>query len=193
MGQYDRVGDDKVTGIGMSRRTLGKSLPRSSEIPTMTIKSDGLEEHIQYMKDHALIAKFVGIWPIEKDLICWINHHWKPRGDYELRLGAKKFFIIIFYNLEDKNKIFEGGSYLYNLTGLYLTFWQKRFSCTNMVEALFPPLQVLQVRDPIRYRKYVGSVHRSRRSNKIDEVCLLRPDLRLPRYLKRATDQYQTF
>ena len=74
------------------------------------------------MKDHALIAKFVGIWLIEKNLIWWINHHWKPKRGYELRLGIKGFFTIIFYNLEDKNRIFQGGLYFYNSTGLYLTF-----------------------------------------------------------------------
>ena len=69
----------------------------------MIIKSDRLESHIQYMKDHALLAKFVGIWPLEKALVWWINNTWKPKGGYDLRLGAKGFFTIIFYNVEDKN------------------------------------------------------------------------------------------
>ena len=79
------------------------------------------------MKDHALIAKFIGFWPMEKDLIWWINHHWKPKGGYELRLGAKGFFTVVFYNIEDKNRIFEGGPYFFNSTGMYLTFWKERF------------------------------------------------------------------
>jgi hypothetical protein len=89
VGQEGGVGDDKGTGTGMGRRTPRKCLPKSSEILTMPIKSKGLEANIQYMKDHALKAKFVGIWPIEKNVIWWVNHHWKPRGGYELRLGAK--------------------------------------------------------------------------------------------------------
>ena len=64
---------------------------------------------------------------MEKDLIWWINHHWKPKGGYELRLGAKGFFTVVFYNIEDKNRIFEGGPYFFNLAGLYLMFWKEKF------------------------------------------------------------------
>ena len=110
------------------RRAPGSCHPKSQEIPTLSINSDGLEAHIQYMKDHALIAKFVGVWPMEKGLICWINHHWKPKGGYELRLGTKGFFTVVFYILEDKNRVFEGGPYFYNLVGLYLTFWKEQFN-----------------------------------------------------------------
>lgn len=45
-----------------------------------------------------------------------------------MRVGAKGFFTIIFYNMEDKNQVFEGGPYFYNLENLYLTFQQERFS-----------------------------------------------------------------
>ena len=65
---------------------------------------------------------------MEKDLIWWINYHWKPKGGYELRLGANGFFTVVFYNPEDKNIIFEGGPYFYNFVGLYLTFWKERFN-----------------------------------------------------------------
>ena len=34
---------------------------------------------------------------------------------------------MVFYNVEDKNRIFEGGPYFFNSTGLYLTFWKERF------------------------------------------------------------------
>lgn len=120
--QAGNIGEDKGIGLGRGRRGPGKCLPKTNEIPTLTIKSEGLAAHILYMKDHALIAKFIGIWPIERNLIRWINHHWKPKGGYELQLGAKGLFTVVFYNLEDKNKIFEGGPCFYNLAGLYLTF-----------------------------------------------------------------------
>ena len=97
-------------------------MPKAKITPSLIIRSKGLASHIEYMKDHTLIAKFIRFWPTEKDLIWWINHHWKPKGGYELRLGAKGFFTVVFYNVEDKNRIFEGGPYFYNSTGLYLTF-----------------------------------------------------------------------
>ena len=123
MVQKDTKGDDKGKGIVGGWRAPSTCLLKSQKISTLTIKSNGLEMNIQYMKHHALIAKFVGFWPMEKNLIWWINHHWKPKGGYELRLGMKGFFTIVFYSLEDKNMIFEGGPYLYNSTGLYLTLW----------------------------------------------------------------------
>jgi hypothetical protein len=80
------------------------------------------------MKEHALIGKFLGLWPAERDLHKWIKHWWNPKGDYELQLGSKGFFTIILYNLEDKDRIFEGGPYFFNSAGLFLRFWTERFN-----------------------------------------------------------------
>ena len=85
------------------------------------------------MKEHALIEKLVGIWPPKQSLVAWIDKFWKPKGGYDLRLGAKGFFIVIFYHVEDRRHIFEGGAYFYNLAGLYLTFWQETF-CLEKVD-----------------------------------------------------------
>lgn len=62
---------------------------------------------------------------MEKMLGSWINTYWKPRGGYDLKLGAKWFFTVIFYNVEDKNRVFEGGPYFLNSAGLYLTYCRK--------------------------------------------------------------------
>jgi hypothetical protein len=43
------------------------------------------------MKDHALIGKFMGIWPSEKALQIWIKSHWKVKGQIDLQLGSKGF------------------------------------------------------------------------------------------------------
>ena len=39
----------------------------------------------------------------------WIKQQWKPKGDVRLHLGAKGFFTVVFSNLEDKDRIFDGG------------------------------------------------------------------------------------
>jgi hypothetical protein len=57
----------------------------------------------------ALIGKFLGLWPSEKDLVKWIQHWWKPKGHYDLQLGSKGFFTIILHNLEDINKSLKEG------------------------------------------------------------------------------------
>jgi hypothetical protein len=61
------------------------------------------------MKTHALIYKFMGLWPTERMLRNWIKYQWKPSGEVELHLGSKGFFTIVFMNLEDRDKVFEGG------------------------------------------------------------------------------------
>lgn len=66
------------------------------------------------MKDHMSIGKFVGIYPSEKDLTRWINEMWKPKGNYDMQLGAKGFVMIILFNLEDCNRIIYGGPYVFN-------------------------------------------------------------------------------
>jgi len=83
------------------RREPGQCIPKMAVIPSLALQSENLRKRIQYMKDHALIAKFIGIWPTEKALIGWIQSHWKPKGHYDLQLGSKGFFTIIFFNIED--------------------------------------------------------------------------------------------
>ena len=53
---------------------------------------------IELWKEKALIGKFLGIWPKEKDLVKWISSIWNPKGHYDLQLGSKGFFTIIFFN-----------------------------------------------------------------------------------------------
>jgi len=80
------------------------------------------------MTDHALIGKFIGLWPIEKALHGWISGKWKPKGHITLRLGPKGFFTVIFFCLEDKFRILDQGPYFFNSAGLYLREWIARFN-----------------------------------------------------------------
>jgi hypothetical protein len=106
----------------------GKCIPQAPQAPKYIISSPRIEEQKQYMRDYALVGKFLGLWPSERDLIKWIQYWWKPKGHYELQLGSKGFFTIILHNLEDRNHIFDGGPYFYNSVGLFLRFWTEKFS-----------------------------------------------------------------
>ena len=79
------------------------------------------------MFDHSLIGNFVGLQPLEKALIWWINSTWKPKGHFDLHLGSKGFFTIFFISLEDRNRVFDGGPYFYYLIGLFLRLWKEKF------------------------------------------------------------------
>jgi hypothetical protein len=106
----------------------GKCIPQAPQAPKYVISSPRIEEQKQYMRDYALVGKFLGLWPAERDLIKWIQYWWRPKGHYELQLGSKGFFTIIFHNLEDRNRIFDGGPYFFNSAGLFLRFWTEKFS-----------------------------------------------------------------
>lgn len=79
------------------------------------------------MSKHALICRFMGVRLNEKALCWWINQKWKPKGNYELQLGARNFFTVIFTHREDRDRTFEGGPYFYNSAGLYITYWKPNF------------------------------------------------------------------
>jgi hypothetical protein len=121
-------GKEPVQASASTPWVLGKCIPQAPQAPKYVISSPRIEEQKQYMRDYALVGKFLGLWPSERDLIKWIQYWWKPRGHYELQLGSKGFFTIIFHNLEDRNRIFDGGSYFYNSAGLFLRFWTEKFS-----------------------------------------------------------------
>jgi hypothetical protein len=63
------------------------------------------------------------------------------KEDMTLDSNKKGFFTIIFYHVEDRNHIFEGGTYFYNSAGLYLTFWQERL-CLEKVDLLVAPVWI---------------------------------------------------
>jgi len=69
----------------------------------------------------------MGIWPMEKALYTWIKDTWKPKGERNIHLGSKGFPIVVFTNLEDKDRIFEGGPYFYVAASLYMQPWMMNF------------------------------------------------------------------
>jgi hypothetical protein len=58
----------------------GKCIPQSNTTPRYVIISTRVGENTQFMKEHALIGKFMGLWPSEKDLMKWIKIWWNPKG-----------------------------------------------------------------------------------------------------------------
>jgi hypothetical protein len=118
-----------------------KCIPQDPIALRYVIKTTRIEEHMQFMRDHALIGKFLGLWPSENDLSRWIMAWWNPKGDYEIHLNSKGFFTVIFYNLEDKDQIFEGGPYFYKSVGLYLRFWTNHF-CLEKENFTYAPVWI---------------------------------------------------
>lgn len=122
---------EPVMGNLWQMRLGGKCLPRAQKKPRYIIPSNKLERYNSYMKDHALICKFIGYWPAEKELYRWIYQRWKPKGHVELKLGAKGFLTAIFANLSDKERVFKEGPYFMNNAGLFMKYWEERYNPKN--------------------------------------------------------------
>ena len=80
------------------------------------------------MKERALINKFIGIWSTQKTCVWWINTTWKSPSHYDLQLGAKCFFMIIFFNEVDQSRIIDNRPYFFNSACIFLTPWKERFN-----------------------------------------------------------------
>ena len=84
----------------------------------MTILGIEIRDKVKTWKEKSLIGKFVGVWPRERNLVRWIQGTWKLKGHYDLHLGSKGFFMITFFNQEDRDRVLEGGPYFFFSAGL---------------------------------------------------------------------------
>ena len=78
-------------------------------IPMIQILSELIQEKIETWKEKALIGKFLGGCPRERNLVWWNQGPWKPKGHYDLQQGEKGFLTIIFFNQEDQDRVLEDG------------------------------------------------------------------------------------
>ena len=86
-------------GTSRGRRScLGGCLSKAQSIQAIQIKSDKIRGKIELWREKALIGKFVGVWPRERDLVRWIKGTWNPNGHYDIHLRSKGFFNIILFN-----------------------------------------------------------------------------------------------
>ena len=101
--------------------------PKKTDNLRVIINDPEIQAYREHMAEHAIICKFMGVWPSERTLCQWIRQQWKPKGDVQLHLGAKGFFTVVFSTLEDKDRVFDGGPYFLASTGLYMRPWKPNF------------------------------------------------------------------
>jgi hypothetical protein len=56
----------------------------------------------------------------------------------ELHLGSKGLFTAVFMNLEERDKVFEGGPYFHTSVRLYIRPWKENFSPEKETFKNFP-------------------------------------------------------
>ena len=66
------------------RVTSNTLKPVAVDTPKIELPSQRINTEIQFMRDHALLGKFICLWPIEKALHDWITAKWKPKGHITL-------------------------------------------------------------------------------------------------------------
>ena len=93
----------------------------------MVIPPD-LVEYASYWSRHALIYKFLGFRIPFSTLEAWIQRSWHIEGDMDIILVANSYFMVIFLNIADRNRVFEGGPYFYNQVGLFIKPWHVGFN-----------------------------------------------------------------
>jgi hypothetical protein len=54
-------------------------IPQTKDISHYEIQFRGMAYNIQYMQEHAVICKFMGLFYSKKALLSWINTLWKPK------------------------------------------------------------------------------------------------------------------
>ena len=116
-GTKDKEENDKKQGT-KDRIQKGPCKPKAEITPRVILNNPELQAHREHMQTYAIICKFMGLWPIEKALETWIRYQSKPKGSIDLYLRSKGFFTVVFANIEDKDRVFEGGP----------TSWQQQGS-----------------------------------------------------------------
>lgn len=106
----------------------GVCKPKKKDTLRVVLLDPIIQAYREHMLEHAIICKFMGLWPTERALCHWIKLHWRPKVDVKLHLGAKGFFTVVFTNLEDKDKVFDGGPYFFSSVGLYMRPWKANFA-----------------------------------------------------------------
>ena len=95
-GDIGKIGEEG-TPHQLPKTCLRGFLPQAQTIPAIQIRLDKVIEKVELWKEKALIGKFIGIWLKERDLVRWMKRTWNPKGNYEMNLGYKGFFTIIFF------------------------------------------------------------------------------------------------
>jgi len=77
-------GTDQKATTSQPKASSATCIPKTVEQMKVDLPSQRMNNQIQFMKDHALIGKFLGFWPIEKALHGWIASKLKPKGQVTL-------------------------------------------------------------------------------------------------------------
>lgn len=119
-----------LAGLPPKKRSdASKFVKKLNEIPEISLP---LETPIQValsLADRGLIGQFTGLWPSPKSTKNWVNRNWAPliKQSVTSYFLGRGYFLFEFTSKEDKDLIFQNGSYFMGPQGLYLNKWTPNF------------------------------------------------------------------
>ncbi|GLJ47181.1 hypothetical protein SUGI_0995970 [Cryptomeria japonica] len=89
---------------------IGQKLARAITVTLDEEMENKMVENERLFAERHLIERFKGFWPSLSDLNEWISETWGPilEGDVQIYSGARGFFVVVFDNEREKNKIICG-------------------------------------------------------------------------------------
>ncbi|GLJ32355.1 hypothetical protein SUGI_0651150 [Cryptomeria japonica] len=88
--------------------------------------SEEIEEDIEFLKDLAIICRFIGPRADRKTVQRWIEDTWKT--PQITKFMPKGFFIVVFATEEERQKILDGGLWTMKNKPLYIQKWYQNFN-----------------------------------------------------------------
>ena len=95
-------------------------LERSGDRPVLVIQLEQISKDVEFWGKHALIYKFLDLWLSLLVLKSWAYRIWNLEGDMEILLAANNYFMVIFSNMNDRNRVFEWVPYFFDRVEIFI-------------------------------------------------------------------------
>lgn len=90
-----REGTSSLKDLPKIKKVNG-CLERIQDHPMLVIQVGSVVSDINYLRNHALIHKFMGLLLSFPVLESWAQGIWNPKGDMEIMITAKNYFLVVF-------------------------------------------------------------------------------------------------
>lgn len=106
------------------------------ESPSIALDLPEVQCIFSNLEKKAVICRFNGFWPKTEALYEWIHTIWTK--NCQIHLCSKGFFIVIFLEVEEKEKILNEGPWFWGSAGLFVTPWFPEFDANTTVVSRMP-------------------------------------------------------
>ncbi|GLJ50071.1 hypothetical protein SUGI_1064930 [Cryptomeria japonica] len=98
-----------------------------------------LKEDVVFWEEYVVIAKFIGLNRLRKDIKNWVECNWGKRT--VAKFIAKGFFVVLFEEEEERNHALTDRIWFVNTHVVYIQPWMPHFDPTPLV-GYFEPVWI---------------------------------------------------